>query len=240
MDIEVIKRYDRELKEVADLTVFVNSTLYEDEKSQCRKAIYVDHGVDFDTFASAELCDRVPDDMKSIRRPIVGFYGGIDNHTSDISLMEKVVDLLPDYSFVFVGKVSFDVSRLQSKENVCMLGQKPYEDIPHYGKCFDVCIMPWRQNRWIEACNPVKLKEYLALGKPIVSTPYPELQNYVDVVYEANTPEEFAEYIKKALFDDTPELIAKRRQKVAQVSWDSKAELVLAELLGNGDFERLS
>ncbi len=83
-----------------------------------------------------------------------------------------------------------------------MLGKKPYEKIPHYGKCFDVAIMPWRQNRWIELCNPIKLKEYLALGKPVVSTSFPELQNYLDVTYTAKTPEEFVRCIKKALAEE--------------------------------------
>jgi glycosyltransferase involved in cell wall biosynthesis len=113
-----------------------------------------------------------------------------------------------------------------------MLGQKPYEQIPHYGKCFDVAIMPWRQNRWIEACNPIKLKEYLALGKPIVSTPFSELQKYREVVYEACTPKEFSDKIRQAIKENCPERIAARKDKVRNETWDSKAKLVLEELFG--------
>jgi len=90
--------------------------------------------------------------------------------------------------------------------------------------------MPWRQNRWIEACNPIKLKEYLALGKPVVSTPFAELEQYLDVVYQARTPEQFVESIKQALDEDSSERIAQRREKVQNASWDSKAQLVLDEL----------
>ncbi|MDD5327557.1 MAG: glycosyltransferase [Phycisphaerae bacterium] len=232
VDADVIEQYDRRLKANAELTVFVSRVLYEQERTRCNRAVFLDHGVDFDMFSTAELEQEKPADMAEIKRPIVGFFGGIDNHTFDVGFVEKVIDMLPQMSFVFVGSASSDCSGLAARSNVRMLGQKSYEQIPHYGKCFDVAIMPWRQNRWIEACNPVKLKEYLALGKPVVSVPFNELKNYCDVVYEAGTPAEFADCIRKALSENGPELVAKRKQKVAQASWDSKAELVLQELYG--------
>lgn len=231
VDTQTVREYDRKLKAAADLTIFVNRILYEEESDKCKKAIYLDHGVDFDTFASAEKSEDIPSEMRDIEKPIVGFFGQIDDYTVDVGFMEEVVDYLPERSFVFIGEAAMaDCSGLMAKDNVWMLGKKPYEQIPHYGKCFDVAIMPWRQNRWIQACNPIKLKEYLALGKPIVSTPFPELDKYLDVVYEAKTPEEFADCIKKAHSENSPELVAKRRQKVTQASWGSKAELVLREL----------
>ncbi|MCK4913614.1 MAG: glycosyltransferase [Planctomycetes bacterium] len=230
VDNQTISRYDRKLKADADLTVFVNKTLYEQESVQCRKAIYLDHGVDFDMFACAEQNQEVPDEMKEIKKPVVGFFGGIDSHTFDLALIEKVVGLLSEMSFVFVGNASSDCSGLSAKNNVIMLGKKPYEQIPHYGKCFDVAIMPWRQNRWIQACNPIKLKEYLALGKPVVSTPFPELEKYLDVVYQADNAEDFARCIKKAIEENNPDRTAARRKKVENASWDSKAKLVLKTL----------
>jgi len=230
VDKDLIIQYDRKLKTAADLTVFVSHVVYEQEKSQCRRAFFLDHGVDYDLFADAEQADDKPQDIAGIPGPIVGFFGGIDDHTSDIAFVEKVVDLLPQMSFVFVGKASSDCSKLASRKNVSMLGQKPYEQIPHYGKCFDVAIMPWRQNRWIQACNPIKLKEYLSLGKPVVSTPFAELEHYLDVVYLARTPEEFAETIRQAVAENSSERIAQRRNKVQNATWRSKAQLVLHEL----------
>jgi glycosyltransferase involved in cell wall biosynthesis len=230
VDPGIIRKYDQKLKTAADLTLFVSSSLYEQEHSQCRNALFLDHGVDYDVFATAEQTPYKPKDIAHIPRPIIGFFGAIDDHTSDIPFIEKIVDLLPEMSFVFVGKASSDVSRLKNKKNTWLLGQKPYEQIPHYGKCFDVAIMPWRQNRWIEMCNPVKLKEYLALGKPIVSTPFAELQKYRDEVYEAKTPQEFAQRVEKALAEDSPAKIAARRQKVRHASWESKADLIINEL----------
>lgn len=230
VDGNVIMAYDKTLKRMADLTVFVNTVIYEQERHECRRALYLDHGVDFELFASARDDTTVPDEMRGIRHPIVGFHGAFGVHTTDIPFIEKLVDVLPEMSFVFVGPTVPECRPLYDKKNVWMLGQKAYEQIPHYGKCFDVAIMPWRQNRWIEACNPIKLKEYLALGKPVVSTPFPELQKYADVVYKAAEVEEFAECIRKALSEDSPERIARRMDKVRAASWDSKARLVLDEL----------
>jgi len=228
---DIIRKYDQKLKTAADLTLFVSSSLYEQEHSQCRKALFLDHGVDYEMFAAAEQNPYKPEDIAHIPKPIVGFFGIIDDHIFDMPFMEKLIDLMPEMSFVFVGKASSDCSRLISKKNVYMLGQKPYEQIPHYGKCFDVAIMPWRQNRWIEACNPIKLKEYLALGKPIVSTPFPELDKYLDVVYMANTPKDFSHCIVKASGDDNPQRIEARRKKVQKDTWDWKAHIVMKELL---------
>ncbi len=230
---DVIEEYDRRLKKSAELTVFVSRALYEQEQSQCRRAFLLDHGVDYETFANADQDPHKPEDIAGMAAPIVGFFGGIDEHTSDIAFVEKVADMLPEMSFVFVGNASSDCAGLASRKNVLMLGRKPYERIPHYGKCFDVAIMPWRQNRWIEACNPVKLKEYLALGKPVVSTPFPELRHYLDVVYQARTPGQFAQSIRQALAEDCPERIAQRRRKVQKSTWDSKVQLVLDELLAD-------
>lgn len=231
IDVKTIKMCDMKLKTEADLTLFVNRNLYNEEAGQCNKAIYLDHGVDFKMFASAERNPYRPSDIADIPKPIVGYFGELDDHKLDISFIEAVVDLVPKFSFVFVGHVSLKLSPLAQKKNVWMLGQKDYKQIPSYGKCFDVTIIPWRQSRWTEAANPIKLKEYLALGKPLVSTTvFTELQEYHDVVYEANTPQEFADSIKKALRENNAQKIKARRKMVEKCSWDSKAQLVLDEL----------
>jgi glycosyltransferase involved in cell wall biosynthesis len=231
VDRDVILSYDRKLKANADLTIYVNKLLYDEEAAQCKNAFFMDHGVDYEMFSKAELDSKKPDDITGIREPIAGYFGALDGHKLDTGFLGAVAERLPNVSFVFIGKPSLDCSQLSTMKNVWMLGQKDYEQIPHYGKCFDVAILPWRINKWTEAANPIKFKEYLALGKPVVSTPsFSELQQYNGIAYEAASPKEFAECIKKAYAEDNPELVKKRRQRVAQNSWDSKAEQVLGEL----------
>ena len=231
VDRQTVLSYDRRLKASADMTVYVNRSLYDEEAGQCRRAFFLDHGVDYEMFASPQLNGDKPADIAGLPRPIAGYFGALDGHKLDPDFVGAVADLLPEVSFVFIGKASLDCSGLSARRNVRMLGQKAYEQIPCYGKCFDVAILPWRVNKWTEAANPIKLKEYLALGKPVVSTPaFTELDSYLDVVYQARTPEDFAHCIKKACSEDNAALVSKRRQRVAQSSWDSKAELVLREL----------
>lgn len=231
VDVDVILKCDRKLKAKSDLTFYVNNMIYNEELSQCKRAIFLDHGVDFDKFALADRDSFIPAEMTNIPKPIIGYFGTIYKNSVDIELAAKVADLLPGMSFVYIGTLYEKYSNLSEKNNVWMLGQKTYDEIPHYGKCFDVAILPWNRNRWTEASNPIKVKEYLALGKPFVCTPYfSELENYRDVAYVGESPKEFAECIKKALQEDSLDKIEYRRKKIEPDTWDSKAEYLLKQI----------
>ncbi len=230
VDRRIIAGLDKRLKETADITFYVNRSLYDEEAPSCRCARLIDHGVDYDMFASAVESDRIPPEMQGITRPVVGFFGGIDDHTCDMPLLEEVAGLAPEMTFVLIGSASSDTTRIGRLSNVHLLGKRPYEQIPHYGKCFDVAIMPWRQNRWIEACNPIKLKEYLALGRPVVSTPFSELERYRSLVYVAGDPRGFTEAIRRAVREDDDARRRARREAVMHDTWQARAGEVLAAL----------
>ncbi len=105
--------------------------------------------------------------------------------------------------------------------NVRFLGRKPYDEIADYMAAMDVLIMPWNDSDWIKACNPIKLKEYLAVGRPVVTTDFPALEGYRDLVRVANTPRAFADAIRKALSE--PYNAEKARARIASEGWDAKA-----------------
>ncbi len=236
-DRDEVVRMDRALKKAADVTFFFNRALYETEAPDCRRAHLLDHGVDFDFFASAGNDPFVPEDMKTFTRPVIGFFGGIDDHTSDIPLVAEVVRQRPQYDFVFIGGASSDLSVFDNLTNAHFLGRRDYSQIPHYGKRFSVAMMPWRQNRWIEFCNPIKLKEYLALGKPVVSTPFRELEQYKEVVYVAGDASTFAAALDRALADDDDLRRAARKARVARYTWRFQADealRVIDEAIGDG------
>jgi glycosyltransferase involved in cell wall biosynthesis len=227
VDAGQVRRYDTLLKAHADIVVYANRELMNKEKQQCRKSLFLDHGVDYELFAGAEKDAYIPEEMRQIRRPVLGFYGNIDDHTSDIALIERLADLLGEFSIVLIGNSSVDLTALAARKNVHLLGQRPYEQIAHYAKCFDVCFMPWRQNKWVEACNPVKLKEYLALGKPVVSTRFKEAENYRSVVSVADDAESFAAAVRRVLAGGNGEMKAMRRSTVSGCTWDAKANEML-------------
>ncbi|MBN2020383.1 MAG: glycosyltransferase [Sedimentisphaerales bacterium] len=234
VDKDEIETFDRKLRDVSDITIYVNRALFEQEKSQCRKAIFLDHGVDVERFSRALADPFVPPDIAEISGPIVGYFGAIDEHKIDAGFIAALADLLPDVSFVFVGAGNMDCSELAKRKNVKLLGRKPYEEIPHYGKRFNAAMIPWRKNSWTQAANPIKLKEYLALGKPVVCTfASTQLLEYKDVISFADDVETFASSIRKALTDDNAVLAAARKEKVKDASWESKTEAVIRELFSS-------
>ncbi len=218
----------------ADLVICSSTRLLERARRLYGCGEYLDHGVDFDQFDSAVRRPRVPQELQGVRHPIVGFFGNLDGNTVDLSLLEQVIRSRSRYQFVLVGPMASDFEGLRGYPNVIAVPQKPYHAIAHYGATFDVCLMPWLENEWIEHCNPVKLKEYLALGKPVVSTPFPELQQCRSLCYEASGAKAFATSIDRALEEDGPSRREQRRAWAAQHTWDTKFARILYLLGASG------
>ncbi|OAB63388.1 hypothetical protein AY599_18785 [Leptolyngbya valderiana BDU 20041] len=232
VDRQRISRFDRLLKERADVTLFCSSWLMDQERDQPRGSAFVDHGVDYEPFEAAGLGETpAPADTTDLPRPLVGFVGGIDAHTFDPVLFLEVAKAVPEATFMLVGGCSLPEDWC-TLTNVRLLGQRPYDQVPGYMAAADVLIMPWNRSEWIRACNPVKLKEYLAVGRPIVSTPFPELRRYDGLVHVGETAEEFARHVRYALendFDPTP-----GRDRVRAQTWTAKADAVLEALRDRG------
>ncbi len=233
VDSEEIKGYDRAMKAAALFTLYCSRSLMEEERGESARPIFVDHGVDFDRFAAAgrgEGCWE-PEDMKGIARPRIGFVGGVDAHTFDPSLFVEVAKRMPEARFVVVGACSLPRGWCELT-NVHLLGQKPYDEVAGYMAACDALIMPWNESPWIRACNPVKLKEYLAVGRPVVTTGFDELAHYRGLVHEARGSEEFASAIGAALA--APGVAEERRARVERETWKAKGEAVLDALRERG------
>ncbi len=225
------------------------------EGGQCRNTLFVDHGVDFEKFAAAGRCKNLSDTQTCIRGnghnidecmrscrgacgvrrlpgPRVGFVGGIDSHTFDSRLFAEVASQSPNVHFVLVGACSLPDGWCRAP-NVWLLGQRPYEQVADYMAACDVLIMPWNRSDWIRACNPVKLKEYLAVGRPVVSTPFEELRRYDGLVRVATDSDSFAGQIRRALSE--PMVAERLRERVRDETWQAKARQVWAEANAAGD-----
>ena len=151
---------------------------------------------------------------------MIGFHGLIADWV-DVELLAHVAKSFPGGSLALVGKTTTDVSRLQRLPNVHLLGRKPYAELPAYCKGFDVALNPFRINELTLNSNPLKVREYLAAGLPVVSTPVPEVVRLKHCRI-ASGPYEFTREVERALDDPGPS--PARSELVRDESWESKVD----------------
>lgn len=231
-DPEAIGADIKHLKENADLVVYCNAHLMNEERHTARRQVLITHGVDLETFlAAGQTHIPGPVDVATLARPRVGFIGGIDAHTFGPELFLETARRLPEFEFAMIGGCSLPEGWC-TLPNVKFLGRKPYEQIATYMAAMDVLIMPWNDSDWIKACNPIKLKEYLAVGRPVVTTDFPALDRFRDIVRVASGPEDFAQHIRAAVAEPYDADCA--RAMVASESWEAKAECLAESMLDVG------
>ena len=226
-DQSYIRELEHSLFGKSDAVLYSSHSLMEAERTHVgNRANFLDHGVDFDRFAGEVGTE--PADLAAIPHPRVGFFGGIDDYVVDLDLIEQVARSIPDASIVLIGDATCSMARFEALPNVYWLGYRPYEQIPAYGRGFDVALMPWLRNQWIEHSNPIKMKEYLALGLPVVSTDFPEVHHYADVIAIGSNNDEFVNLIREAIAGKVVADATTRRLRVAEATWDKQADRLLA------------
>jgi len=234
-DGELLKRYDEILVEKSDVILCVSRELYKSYgKRAPGKVRYLPHAVEEERFLEDDSAGlEVPEEMKNLQRPIIGYYGSLTEN-NDIDLVADCARKRPGWSFVLIGRVtSGDYESLARLPNLHFLGFKSLDVLPSYARCFDVAIQFWKMTEWVRYSSPLKTKEYLALGKPVVSVPIPEMvTEFSDVVRTASGGEEFLAAIEEELAGDCPERRARRRERVRGDSWRSYAEKVFGILDG--------
>lgn len=227
-DQDAIRAMELQLLANSDAALFVSHRLLDEERDLTRgDAIFLGHGVDFEHFASARGSEP-PSDIASVPAPRIGFFGGLDDYVIDFPLLKAIAQRLPGASLVLIGDSTYPMDELVALPNVHWLGPRPYAEIPRYGAAFDVAIMPWSDSDWIQYCNPIKLKEYLALGLPVVSTDYPEVDLVADVVDVGKDHDSFIAALERALAGDGRGTVESRQAFVRGDSWASRAQMVVA------------
>ncbi len=233
-DGDVLRALEDSLFQAADAVTYVSRSLMDEEAPRTNgRGRFLDHGVDLDHFtapdggetaAAPENRTLIDPALTGIDGPVIGFFGALDEDLVDIELLCRVATAMPDATLVLIGDATGDMTPLTDQPNVRWLGPRPYADIPRLASCFDVALMPWLDNEWIRSCNPIKLKEYLALGLPVVSTPFPALEPYHPVVEVASSPDDYVAAIRFALRSDDQQRRLDRRASVADRSWSRQAD----------------
>jgi glycosyltransferase involved in cell wall biosynthesis/uncharacterized SAM-binding protein YcdF (DUF218 family) len=190
------------------------------------KVYYFPPGIDFDKFKFALDSDKIPSDIKSIAKPIVGYIGTL-GRVLDQELLCTLAEQCSDFTIVLIGPEYTDIDILKAKPNIVFLGAKSHDQIPYYIKEFNVGIVPYLCNDFTEGVYPSKLNEYLAMGTPAVSTNLREVREskeiYSEAVVIANSVKEFVEAVKSLAVETNNVLLKEKSIKIAKEnSWESR------------------
>jgi UDP-galactopyranose mutase len=213
-----------------DLVFTGGPTLYRQRRDMHPSVHCFPSGVEADHFASPKALRY--EGLAHQRSPILGYYGVIDERL-DLDLLEEIADRRPDWTIALIGPVAkIDESTIPVRDNIVRFGQQAYDDLPAFLACFDVALMPFARNEATRAISPTKTLEYLAGGKPVVSTPITDvIALYGDAVEIAETGEEFvaaAESVLNRTSNADRQWRTRAARLVAAHDWDCIAESMLA------------
>lgn len=219
-----LRALERDMICRADLVLTSSEQLRDERVALNANTHFVQHGVDVSHFASAShAATRVPEDVAFLRHPVIGFFGLIADWV-DLDMIREIAVMRPDWSILLIGRATTDLFPLRGLPNVHWVGPKPYASLPAYCRAIDVGIIPFRRNALTIRANPLKLREYLAAGLPVVSTPLPEVARYSSLVRMASGARDFIAAIEEAL-DERDDMARRRRMAaIAEEGWEARVE----------------
>ena len=223
---EIVEEEIRLIEKV-DIVFCTSNTLAERKKRFNPNTYYVPNAVNFEVFSKATSeYIKTPDDIRKIPHPIIGFIGVINEYKVDVDLIRYISTSYPEWSVVLIGPIEYSLNlrkgSLPRAKNIYYLGRKPQHELPAYLKAFDVCIIPDRLNENTECSFPLKLFEYLAAGKPVVTTNIPTVQEYREIIKIATSRQEFVKHIAQALSEDNRKLRMERINVAKENTWEDR------------------
>ena len=226
LDRDETVRAERALLDKVDCVFAINDALAETKRAANPATFVSPHGVDHALFARAlDPATQVPDDLAALPRPVIGFYGTLRDWV-DLELVAAVAKARPRWSIALIGQALDDVGSVRGLDNVHLLGRKPHERLPAYCKGFDVGMIPYRIDERMRFVNPIKLREYLSAGVPVVSTRVPEVERYAAHATIADDAPAFVRAIEAALAADSPAARRARSAAMAAETWPARVSEV--------------
>lgn len=196
-----LQQLEKQLLQQADLVFTGGVSLYEHKKDHHHNIHAFPSSIDKDHFGQARTIAEEPADQRNIPHPRIGFYGVVDERF-DIELLDNAAGRRPDWHFVILGPVvKIDPATLPKHSNIHYLGSKSYKELPAYLSGWDIAMIPFARNESTRFISPTKTPEYLAAGRPVISTsikdvvdPY-QKNNLVSIADDAHVFIEAAENI---------------------------------------------
>jgi len=215
--------------------VFIHSPALLEKKGHLNPSTtFVPNGVDFQAFATPT---GEPSDLAVVPHPRIGYVGRIKRQL-DLQLVRTLAERHPDWSFVMVGPVEHvaeigpAMATLSRLPNVYLLGPRPVEQLPAYTQHLDVCTLWYQVNGYTKFIYPLKLHEYLASGRPVVSSPIDSLRAFDEVVRLARTPEEWSTALTDSLNEtaSSPDLVDRRQRTAREHDWSRPVSTIAKAL----------
>lgn len=209
----------------ADLIFYSSRKLFDEIERGRDKSYLLEQAVDFDHWSGvkdlepAEAVARIP-------RPRIGYFGAIEPWLVDQELIRQAAREQPGWNWVFIGNKSRGLE-IEELPQVHFLPPVSYEELPRYAAGFDVCVLPWNTEvPFTSYGSAIKVREYLASGKPVVISPLPEYETMSDVLRIARSREQFIAMVDDALREEGTEKAHARQEAVRDGTWDARAEWV--------------
>ena len=219
---------EKQLLDRVDVVFAINHALADKKRALHPETHVSPHGVDHDQFSKA-LDDNtpLPEALRNMKKPVIGFYGTIQDWV-DLDLIATCAKRHPEWNIVLLGQVMVDTAVVSSLPNVHLLGRQPHDQLPAFCRGFDVGLIPYRIDERMKFVNPIKLREYLSAGIPVVSTAVPEVKRYSSWCTVAETHDEFVAGIERALAEDSPEKRRARSVSMEKETWTARVAQVAA------------
>jgi UDP-galactopyranose mutase len=219
---ELVER-ERELMAEAHLMFTGGLSMWLNKRQHHPNCHRFDSGVDVEHFAQATRPGtEVPEDARSLSRPVIGYYGVIDERM-DYEAIRALSQAFPEGTVLLVGPVTkVDPAELPQAANIVYTGQRTYAELPRYLKAFDVALVPFADNPATKFLSPTKTLEYFAGMKPVVSSPVKDvLENYADIVRLARSPEEYVTAVRAVLGEDNADRARRGLERAQEKTWDA-------------------
>ncbi|MER2557295.1 MAG: glycosyltransferase [Candidatus Competibacter denitrificans] len=220
----LVREMEAQLIERSEILVATSHKLYHKLHTYGKPTYLLTHGVDRALFLNNPSTEHTC--LSNIQKPRIGYFGLIDER-SDQNLLVAIASSMPDFSFVMTGPVVADVSRLKACSNIYFTGPVAYTDLPSLVKGLDILFIPYLVNEFTDSISPLKLKEYLMTGKPVVTTPLAEAKSFSQYLMTASSVEEWKITLMKSLKQAQSskfELIIKAMEGDL---WENKAKIFL-------------
>jgi glycosyltransferase involved in cell wall biosynthesis len=241
VDARLVSAMDAHLTSRADQVFVASQMMLKKKRRQKPSTVLAPHGVDVSLFRTASDPQlAMAAGARDLPRPVIGFYGLIEEWI-DLDLIGHIAERRPQWTFLMIGRVAVDPGRLAALPNVEFAGPQPYRSLPAWAKAFDVAIIPYRLTPQVMNSAPLKLREYLATGKPVVAVSAPEIERFSGLVRIAHGPEQFLRAIEDALAHDTDAERARRLEATSTMSWDARVDEVIGvveQVLRNQEVEQ--